>query len=57
MEFAEDIIAEVKEDFNRKREQRRALELNWRLNMNFLLGNQYCFIENGDIIEKVLILL
>ena len=52
MEFAEDIIAEVKEDFNRKREQRRALELNWRLNMNFLLGNQYCFIENGDIIEK-----
>ena len=51
MKFKEDIVASVKEDFKRRQEQRRSLELNWRLDMNFLIGNQYCFIENGDIVE------
>lgn len=51
MEFKEDLINEVKEDFKRRRRQRRSLELNWRLDMNFLIGNQYCFVENGDIVE------
>ena len=51
MEFKEDLINEVKEDFKRRSRQRRSLELNWRLDMNFLIGNQYCFVENGDIVE------
>ena len=45
MKFKEDIVASVKEDFKRRQEQRRSLELNWRLDMNFLIGNQYCFLR------------
>ena len=50
--IAEELVASVKEDFERRREARRPLELSWRLNMNFLVGNQYCSISNrGDIEE------
>lgn len=48
--FREDLVAEVKADFERRREERRALEQQWNLNMNFLAGNQYCDIApNGEI--------
>jgi hypothetical protein len=48
--FSEDIVAETKADFLKRQEERRPLELNWRLNMNFLLGNQYAEITGtGDI--------
>ena len=48
--FREDLVKEIKEDFERRREDRRALEQQWNLNMNFLSGNQYCDIApNGEI--------
>lgn len=49
-EFIEDLVASVREDYIRLREMRKPLELQWRLNMNYLLGNQYAEITpRGDI--------
>ena len=45
-----DLVSEVREDFERRREQRRSLEMQWRLNLNYVMGNQYCEIgQNGSI--------
>ncbi|MCX4312636.1 MAG: hypothetical protein OSJ83_02080 [Clostridia bacterium] len=49
-EFKEDIIASVRRDYERFAEQRRPYEMQWRLNMNFCLGNQYCTaFPDGEI--------
>jgi len=49
-EFSEDIVREVREEYIKLRERRKPLELQWRLNMNFLMGNQYSEIsQRGDI--------
>ncbi len=36
--FSEDIVKEVRKDFERRRQERKPLELQWRLNMNFYNG-------------------
>lgn len=49
----EKIVAEIIEDFKKRQEARRPLELNWRLNMNFVVGNQFAQISaSGDIEES-----
>ncbi|MGI6701018.1 MAG: hypothetical protein ACOX3U_00900 [Christensenellales bacterium] len=49
-EFVEDIVNSVQEEYLKAREKRKPLELQWRLNMNFLMGNQYSEISlRGDI--------
>ncbi|MGN0771849.1 MAG: hypothetical protein ACI4MI_04620 [Christensenellales bacterium] len=46
----EKIVSEVKADWERRRQERKPLELQWRLNMNFVAGNQYCEITpRGDV--------
>ncbi len=48
--FSEDIVKEVRKDFERRRQERKPLELQWRLNMNFFSGNQYAEITPvGDV--------
>lgn len=48
--FIEDIVKDVNSDFEERRSKRRPVELIWRLNMNFLMGNQYSSITpRGDI--------
>lgn len=48
--YTEDIVSEVRKDYERRREERKPLELQWRLNMNFYNGNQYAEITPvGDI--------
>ena len=42
--FYEQIVKEVTEDFARRQEERLPYELKWQLNMNFIVGNQYCEI-------------
>lgn len=50
--YREEIVAEVKADFEKRRNDRRTLEQQWNLNMNFLNGNQYCDIApNGEILD------
>jgi len=49
--FKEDIIKKVLDDLEMRRTERSALERQWTLNANFLVGNQYCDINpyRGDI--------
>ncbi len=50
--YEDEIVAQVVADFKKRQEQRRPIELNWRLNMNFVLGNQFAEISpKGDITE------
>ena len=47
------IVADITADFKKRQEARRAVELNWRLNMNFVVGNQFAQISSkGDIEEQ-----
>lgn len=49
----EKLAAEVEEDFLRRQQERRGLERNWQLNMNFVSGNQYCTLgAKGEIEEE-----
>lgn len=50
--FAEDVIADVKQDFANRQNARRPYELAWQLNMNFVMGNQYCAITPRGAIEQ-----
>ena len=49
--FKEDIIHNVLEELEKRRGQRSALERQWTLNANFLVGNQYCEVRpyTGEI--------
>ena len=49
--FKEDVIQKVLDELEMRRTERSALERQWTLNANFLVGNQYCDINpyRGDI--------
>lgn len=51
---AEELLAEeVENEFNLRRQERKALERGWQLNMNFVCGNQYCDLDAaGEIKEE-----
>lgn len=52
-QFYEELAAEINEDFKKRREERKSLELQWELNMNYLFGNQYCEImPTGELGEE-----
>lgn len=46
--LAEEIIA----DYERRREERRPIEAQWRINANFVSGKQNCYRAGGSIIEE-----
>lgn len=45
------IVKEVKDELQRRGEARRSFDLIWQINMNFLMGNQYCNIGYGGQLE------
>ena len=46
------IVLEVVNDYVKRRDERRSLEAQWQLNINFMMGNQYSYISsNGGIRE------
>ncbi|MBR2056965.1 MAG: hypothetical protein IJ978_04810, partial [Clostridia bacterium] len=48
-----ELVSSVLKDFKERQEARRPLELNWRLNMNFVIGNQFAEISpRGDIEDR-----
>lgn len=48
----QETVTAVLEDFKKRQEARRPIELNWRLNMNFVIGNQFAEITaRGDVEE------
>ncbi len=51
--FEQDLVAEVLEDFKTRQQNKKSYETTWQLNINYLIGNQYCSINgNGDIIDN-----
>ena len=53
VELNEQLAKQVEEDFNRRREERKSLEQQWQLNMNYLMGNQYAFVSpTGELSEE-----
>lgn len=47
------LTKEIKEDFEKRREDRRRLEDGWLLNMRFLSGDQYCDVApQGGLMEE-----
>ncbi len=48
----ENIVKDVIDDFKRRAEARKSFDLIWQINMNFLMGNQYCNIGYGGQIEE-----
>lgn len=52
-ETQNEIVDEIWEDFNARRQSRKSFETAWQLNINFLLGNQYSYINsNNDIVNE-----
>lgn len=50
--FNEDIARDVMSDYEKRREARRAYESVWKLNMNYIVGNQYSYITSGGDIDN-----
>ena len=46
------IVESVIEDFKARQAARKPFELAWQLNINFLMGNQYCSLGYGGSIEE-----
>lgn len=40
--YREDIITKITDELERRKTEKQPLEMQWRLNANFLVGNQYC---------------
>ncbi|HRF37031.1 MAG TPA: hypothetical protein PLZ09_06990, partial [Clostridia bacterium] len=51
IEWQEDIVCEILKEFDTISEERKSLESQWRLNMNFVQGNQYCEISPVGEVE------
>lgn len=52
-DFEQLLVSNILRDFEARQIERKSFESTWQLNINFFLGNQYCFISpSGDIIEN-----
>lgn len=52
-ETEQKIVSEILEDFNTRRQNRKSFEMTWQLNINFLLGSQYSYINgNNEIVSE-----
>lgn len=47
-----ELAREVTEDYERRREERRTLEQQWQLNLNYIMGNQYAEIAPSGLIDE-----
>lgn len=51
--FYEELLADIFADFRKRQEERRALERQWQLDLEYLHGNQYCEITpRGEVEEE-----
>ncbi|MBO4412448.1 MAG: hypothetical protein J5779_00315 [Clostridia bacterium] len=48
-----ELVQEVWKDFKTREEERKPFELNWQLNINFLNGNQYCYVNSNNILKNI----
>lgn len=47
-----EVVETVLQEFHRRQAARRPFEITWQINMNFLMGNQYCNVGYGGNIEE-----
>lgn len=48
-----EIVDEVLDDFKERQQNKKTYELTWQLNINYLIGNQYCYITgSGEIVDN-----
>jgi len=46
------LVKEVLDDFASRQHERKSFENTWQLNLNFFMGNQYCYISpTGEIMD------
>ncbi len=50
-DYAKNLVDEIKRDYQARKEERKPFEAQWQLNINFLMGNQYCGINSQDNID------
>ena len=50
--YIDDLVDEVKQDFLNRQNERKSFEAKWRLNNNFILGNQYSTINSLNEVEE-----
>lgn len=50
--FVEDIVEETKQDFISRQNERKPFEAVWNLNKNFLMGNQYAWVNKLSEVEE-----
>lgn len=51
--FYEELLADIFADFRKRQEERRTLERQWQLDLEYLHGNQYCEITpRGEVEEE-----
>ena len=48
----EKLVKEIIDDFKQRAESRRSFDLIWKINMNFLMGNQFCNVGYGGELEE-----
>ena len=52
-DYERERVASIKEDYERRKNARKNFEAQWKLNTNFLMGNQYCEIRNKEVEQSV----
>ena len=51
--YLEDLVKSVEEDFAKRIDERREFERQWKLNVNYYVGNQYCEVyPTGEVGEE-----
>jgi hypothetical protein len=50
-QYEEDIVREVRQDYEKRAMERKPYEAQWQLNSNFVMGNQYCFVNIKSEVE------
>lgn len=48
----EKIVKFVQDDFKARAQERKSFDVIWQINMNFLMGNQYCNVGYGGNMEE-----
>ncbi len=52
-QYEAELVKSVEEDFNKRQSDRYALDAQWRLNINFLAGNQNVRVNSsGEVVEE-----
>ena len=46
------LVKEVIEDFNKRAMARKSFDNIWKINMNFLMGNQFCSVGYSGVEES-----